>query len=239
MRVSQSCVSLSASQTTKMYFMSSFYRSTDPWLCRWPGLPWIVTQTGRKFLISEMTWAVNAVPFSLWRIAWEGERYPWAVLQLLQDVCFWLVTEHRTSWDGPDTFYHDPFVVVPWHGLHNKRTYIWRVEICSVLCHWFTMLSSPDYWRVKICSVLCHWFTMLSSPDYWRVKICSVLCHWFIILVQPRLLTSRDMQRAVLLVWHVRECHGHDLFIIMVEHEELNNANRLRNFNKPYGFCRR
>ena len=39
-------------------------------------------------------------------------------MQLLWDVCSWLVTEHRTSWDGPDTFYHDLFVVVPRDGLH-------------------------------------------------------------------------------------------------------------------------
>ena len=30
-----------------------------------------------------------------------------------------------------------------------------------------------------------------------------MLCHWFIMLEQPRLLMSRDMQRAVSLVYYV------------------------------------
>ena len=59
----------------------------------------------------------------------------------------YLVAEHRTLWDSPDTFYHDLFVVVPWHRLHISEISL------SSWCELF-----PQNWGNN--HALCH----LSLP---------------------------------------------------------------------------
>jgi len=66
-----------------------------------------------------MTWAVNSMPLSLWSITGEPRRGKISMSCTATSAGRLLLSDRRTKkWDGPDTFYRDLFVVVPWHGLH-------------------------------------------------------------------------------------------------------------------------